>query len=416
MSPYTMNICFIGHTFLEMSPAVRLSKALNQKEVDTQLIAKESPIDGVYLHKPNFIDRVFTRRLRNYVLKYFFLNQYPQKKALPWSTLLMAENPLKKIDKSINIVHLDWIANNFVDLNKLKSIKVPIVWTFHDVWPLTGGCHCNLNCDKWVSGCGGCPQLCSSNINDISHYFWKKKERILNNIKNLTIIAPSKWLTNMVYKSTFFKNAKVVNIPNAFDVNLFKNNEKNIAKTSFGIPSNKKVILFGANSFIKATYKGLDLLLEALKILKNNREDEFHLLLYGDSKIPEDFRGLNFEMTLAGRLDTEKQLVNVYNAADVFVGPSRQDNFPSTFLEASACAIPCVGFEVGGIPEIVEHKKSGYIAKQFDVNDLSEGICWCLENNSENALGIKAREKAVNEYSFEKIGEKYLNLYKSLIQ
>ena len=410
-----MNICFIGHTFLEMSPAIRLAKALNQEGVGTQLIAKESPIEEVYLYKPNFIHRMFTRRLRNYALKYFIFNQYPQKKALPWSTILMAENPLEKIDKSINIVHLDWIANNFVDIKKLKSIKVPIVWTLHDVWPLTGGCHCNLNCNKWITGCGVCPQLCSSDIKDISHYSWKTKEKSLNTIKNLTVIAPSKWLTSMAKKSTFFKNAKVVNIPNAVDINLFRNNAKNKAKNFFGIPSNKNVILFGANSFIKATYKGLDLLLEALKIIKNLSEEDYHLLLFGDSKIPHDFSGLNFEITLAGRLDTEKQLVNVYNAADVFVGPSRQDNFPSTFLEASACAIPCVGFDVGGIPEIVEHQKTGYIAKSFDTSDLAKGIIWCTENNQNNELGLSARTKIVNNFSFDIIAKKHKELYRGII-
>ena len=410
-----MNICFIGHTFLEMSPAIRLAKALNQEGVGTQLIAKESPIEEVYLYKPNFIHRMFTRRLRNYALKYFIFNQYPQKKALPWSTILMAENPLEKIDKSINIVHLDWIANNFVDIKKLKSIKVPIVWTLHDVWPLTGGCHCNLNCNKWITGCGVCPQLCSSDIKDISHYSWKTKDKSLNTIKNLTVIAPSKWLTSMAKKSTFFKNAKVVNIPNAVDINLFRNNAKNKAKNFFGIPSNKNVILFGANSFIKATYKGLDLLLEALKIIKNLSEEDYHLLLFGDSKIPHDFSGLNFEITLSGRLDTEKQLVNVYNAADVFVGPSRQDNFPSTFLEASACAIPCVGFDVGGIPEIVEHQKTGYIAKSFDTSDLAKGIIWCTENNQNNELGLSARTKIVNNFSFDIIAKKHKELYRGII-
>jgi glycosyltransferase involved in cell wall biosynthesis len=267
-----------------------------------------------------------------------------------------------------------------------------------------------------MSGCGMCPQLQSSNEYDASRFFWKQKMKHFNNIRSLSIVTPSKWLYTLAKQSKFFKNRDIHHIPNTLDVDIFQPINKHHAKLILNVKTNDKVILFGAVNFTKTTYKGFDLLAEALQKLKEKTDKVYHLLLFGELHNPNIKYDLPFPYTSLGRITDEKRLSLAYNCADVFVGPSRQDNFPSTFVEAISCGVPSVGFNIGGIPEVVEHKKNGYIATPFDVKDLAEGIYWCLENNSENILGNRAREKAVNEYSFAKIGEKYFNLYKSLIQ
>lgn len=408
----------MGKSFNESGAAVRLYRALSKKGITLTLIAEESGIHGVYLYKPSLFYTKFLVRVRKYLIKYIFYLKINGPILLPWTFDFMSPNPLKFINTiDTDIIHLHWIANSFMDLNKLTCIEKPIVWTLHDVWPITGGCHCNMGCEKWENGCGSCPQIKSHNPDDLSRKFWNRKKKAILNIPNLTVLAPSRWLEKKVKKSSFFQNAKVVSIPNCINTGLFFPFNKNVRdgiRRDFNIPLKYKVILFGANYFDKARYKGFDLLLESLKYFSSEKRS-FHLLLFGEEKIPNQLSELSINYTSVGRLSGEKKIAKIYNAADVFVGPSRQDNFPGTFLEAAACGIPAVGFDVGGIPEIVEHQKTGYIARPFDTSDLAKGIIWCLENNKSNELGLLARAKVVNNFSFDIIAKKHLELYHEII-
>ena len=414
-----MNIVFMGKSFNESGAAVRLYRALSANGMALTLIAEESRIHGVCLYKPSLFYKKFLVRVRKYFLKYTVYQKIKEPIHLPWTFDFMSPNPLK-ILKTIDtdIVHLHWIAKSFMDLHKLIYIKKPIVWTLHDVWPITGGCHCNMGCEKWENGCGSCPQIQSTNPDDLSRKFWNRKKKTFLNIPRLTVIAPSRWLEKKVRKSSFFQNARIIYIPNCIDTDVFfplSKDDRNKLRKDFNIPVNKKVILFGANYFNKAIYKGFDLLLESLKYISSKKNNYFHLLLFGEEKIPNKINELPTDYTVVGRLSGEKIISKIYNTADVFVGPSRQDNFPGTFLEAAACGIPAVGFEVGGIPEIVEHHKTGYIAKPFDTSDLAKGIIWCLENNQNNKLGLAARDKVVNNFSFDIIAKKHTELYRGII-
>ena len=409
-----LRILFFGHTFLEMSPSVRLLKALEQKEqYYVEMLAKKSTCEKAKIIKPSFIDRFITYRFIKYYFKFKFWNKYKKRKPLPWTFNLMVKNHLKnKIIKKYDIIHLDWIANGTVNLNKLKKIHKPVIWTLHDVWPLTGGCHCNLGCDKWISGCGKCPQLNSNNSKDISSKFWKQKERAFNAIPDLTIITPSNWLEKMAKKSSFFKDRSIYKIPNCLNTELFKPKDKNISRRNFKIPINTYVIIFGAANPVKNLYKGFDLLLEILQKLKNKSKENFHLVIFGTFQAEMKNYHFPFPYTCLNEIKSESKLADAYNCADIFTGPSRQDNFPSTFLEAGSCGLPCVGFEIGGIPEIIDHKKTGYIAKPFDTDDFTNGILWILENEERyNEIKYNAREKIIKNYSQDIVMEKYIQVY-----
>ncbi|MFC1841325.1 glycosyltransferase [Thermodesulfobacteriota bacterium] len=413
-----MKILFFGYSYTQMSTSQRLHSALQEQKHKTFLLAWHSILKHVIIYKPPFFYKFIISKLKTYFFKLFIWRSYPNRNSnLPWTFNIFASNPIKKkMADQMDIIHLDWIANGAINLKALKKIGKPVVWTLHDVWPITGGCHCNLACDKWLTGCGACPQLGSHDEDDISAYFWKLKKKTFGSVPDLSIITPSKWLGNMAKKSQFFNNRKVYVIPNCIDTNLFKPMSKAYSRDALNIPVESKVILFGAVNSVNTWYKGFDLLIEALNHLKNEIGMSFHLVIFGASASDIDKINLPFPSTCLGTLRDEITLSVAYNCADVFVGPSRQDNFPNTFLEANACGVPCVGFSVGGIPEIVDHQKNGYIAKPFDIKDLANGITWVVEDTERyKSLSQYAREKAIKNYSMDIIAQKHIDLYKQLL-
>ena len=411
-----MKVAFIGYSFSPMSPSVRLAKALDNKGINSKLIANESKLSNVQILKTSWFYRHFIRRFRNYYLNYFYWKKYPEKLHLPFSVNFLSTNPLnKRLIHDADIIHLDWIANSFVDLSKLNSIDKPLFWTLHDVWPVTGGCHCNLGCKKWETGCGNCPQLNSNAKKDASSIFWEDKKTKISDLKNLHLISPSNWLAEMARRSPILKNFPIKVIPNSLDTEIFKPKNKSDCKKLYHLNPQDKIILFGAANAIKTWYKGFDLLLEALFILKEKANESFHLVIFGAKEEEVEKQEIPIPFTNLGFINDELTLSTIYNLADVFVGPSRQDNFPNTFVEATSCGIPGVGFDVGGIPEIIDHKRNGYIAKSFDTNDLANGILWTLKDRQKYLeMSQYSRNKAFSNYSMDVVSKKHIEYYKSV--
>lgn len=339
-----------------------------------------------------------------------------RKRNLPWNvgwTGYHISNCINKI--APDIVNLHWVAAGCVNLRTLHRIACPLVWTFHDVWPLTGGCHCNLGCQKWNNECLDCPQLGSTFGGiQLAHKFWNLKKNAYASISRLAVITPSRWLGNIARQSPLLDKRRIVVIPNCLDLNLFRPQSKEDAQRALGLPINKRIILFAAAGGIELNYKGFDLLLETLSRLKESIARDIHLLILG-SYDKGTFQ-IPFPATFLGHLSNEEALAQAYNAADVFVSPSRQDNFPSTFLEAAACGLPSVGFDVGGIPEIALHKESGYIAPQFDTSALAYGIQWVLESEVRHAfLSRQARAHAEKTFAPAIVAQQYLDLYNDIL-
>jgi glycosyltransferase involved in cell wall biosynthesis len=224
-------------------------------------------------------------------------------------------------------------------------------------------------------------------------------------------VTPSKWLGDMAKKSPFFSGRKIEVIPNCLDLDLFKPHDKMAARLKLGLPLNKTLILFGAVEATSVSYKGYDLLIEALFKLPYHSNKPFHFVVFGSKG---DSRSLPYGVTFLGALNCEADISSVYQACDVFVTPSKQDNFPSTVLESLACGVPVVGFDVGGIPEMVDHKKCGYIAKCFDADDFAKGVAWIFSSGEYKNLSQNARTKALENYSPQAISKRYIDLYKSI--
>jgi glycosyltransferase involved in cell wall biosynthesis len=314
-----------------------------------------------------------------------------------------------------DIVHLHWVCNGFLRIETLSHLSKPIVWTLHDMWPFTGGCHYAGECLEYMRSCGSCPQLLSNKKNDLSNWVWKRKTHSWKNLKHV-IVSPSVWLAECAQASTLFKHSRIEVIPHGLDLNKFKPIDQTLARNILNLPPNKKLILFGASPGATGhSRKGLHLLQAALqKLSQTSLMEDKELVVFGTSQF-ESLPDLGFKAHNIGTFQDDISLSLVYSAADVMIVPSTQEAFGQTASESLACGTPVVAFAATGLKDIVTHKKNGYLAKPFQVDDLAQGIAWVLEEDSHHfQLSLNARQQAESDFSLELQASRYISLYKSL--
>jgi glycosyltransferase involved in cell wall biosynthesis len=321
-----------------------------------------------------------------------------------------------------DIIHLHWINFGFLSLNSLEKLfqtNKPIVWTLHDMWAFTGGCHYSRECTNYERNCGNCEQfLRNPSENDLSNQVWERKKEFFSNT-NLTIVTCSEWLAQKARESSLLKDKTIISIPNPIDIEIFRPIEKSIARDYFKLSPDKKYILFGAVKISDAR-KGFAYFVEAISIINeqlsiNNIDSgNIEIIIFGQAQV-SDFEELPFKVNILGKLSDVETIAKAYSAATVFVSPSIEDNLPNTIMESMACGTPVVGFEVGGIPEMIEHKSTGYLATYKSSEDLAKGIYWTLFEADYQALANNSRQKVIDNYSEKVVAEKYKKVYQSLI-
>lgn len=320
--------------------------------------------------------------------------------------------------KNADVINLHWINNGFLSLNsleKLSQLNKPIVWTLHDMWAITGGCHYSSGCTKFIDQCSDCPSLLFKSENDLSNKIFSRKKKILENL-NLTIITCSKWLAGEALRSRLLSDKKIITIPNPLDTNLFKPFNKIKAKENFKFPLDKKIILIGAMN-LKDERKGFRYLIEGLNIINNLKiKNKLNIELVVFGKLDQNVLSrIPFNVHQLGKLNNENEIVMSYNSADVYVAPSLEDNLPNTVMEAMACGVPVVAFNVGGIPDMVDDRVNGFLAKLKSSEELAKGIELILSDEDlQRRVSLAAREKVTKNFDQKIIAEKYLETYKSL--
>ena len=314
-----------------------------------------------------------------------------------------------------DIIHLHWVNQGMLSLNNIRKILdsgKPVVWTMHDIWPATAICHLTMGCERYQSRCSHCPYLPGSGgENDLASQVWKRKERMLQG-KNILFVACSRWLATEAGKSGLLQGQKVVSIPNPIDLHIFHQEDKTAARQRAGLPLDKRLILF-VSQRVTNQNKGMSYLVEACKILNTQHpetKDNTGLVILGGHA--EEVAG-QFEMPVypLGYVNDTKRIVDIYNAADLFVLPSLSENLPNTIMEAMACGVPCVGFKVGGIPEEIDHLKNGYVAEYKNAEDLSRGMRWVLDEANPQELSSHAVGKVASTYSQQRVALKYIEVY-----
>lgn len=311
---------------------------------------------------------------------------------------------IKKLDKyNPDIIHLHIMHGYYINLEILfeyiKEKHIPVVWTFHDCWAFTG--HCPyfdaIGCEKWKTGCNNCELKShhpTSWLLDNSRWNYEKKRQLFTGIKNMTIVTPSKWLAELV-KESFLKDYPIVVINNGINLDNFKQTKSNFKK-EYNI-EDKKIILGVSSTWCKS--KGIGDFVKLSKVLDNN----YKVVLVGVTK--EQKKKLPNSILAIERTDNVKELAQIYTAADVFVNPTYEDNYPTTNIEAIACGTPVITYRTGGSVEIIEETGYGKIIEQGDIKGIVKAITKlsCLKYNG------------VEKYNEDIKFLEYVNLYESIV-
>jgi glycosyltransferase involved in cell wall biosynthesis len=315
-----------------------------------------------------------------------------------------------------DLISLHWVCNGYLQIESLAKFNKPLVWTLHDMWPFTGGCHYTQECDRYTNACGTCPQLKSNRNWDVSRWTWQRKARTYKNL-NLTIVAPSFWLAECAKASSLFKDLRVEVIPHGLNIEIYKPIEQQVARKLLNLPQDKQLVLFGAaRGAVGDSRKGFHLLHAALQNLSQSGwQDRIELVVFGASQSDRAI-DLGFKAHYLGRFHDDISLALVYSAADVMVVPSIQEAFGQTASESLACGTPAVAFNATGLKDIVVHQQNGYLARPFEMEDLAQGIAWVLEDRDRHQkLRYHARQTAEKEFTPELQAHRYLSLFTEIL-
>ena len=314
-----------------------------------------------------------------------------------------------------DVIHLHWINQGMLSLRDIRMILESgkrVVWTMHDIWPATAICHLTLDCRKFETGCQQCRLLPGGGgPHDLSASVWRRKQQMLCG-HHITFVACSQWLAGEASKSALLKGQTVTSIPNPIDTHIYRPLNRQQVRQELGLPADKRLVLFVSQ---RATnpYKGMQYLTEACQQLScqyPEMTDNTAVVILG-GHAEEVTQQLPFESYPLGYVNDEQRIVKVYNAADVFVLPSLSENLPNTIMEAMACGVPCIGFNIGGIPEEIDHRKTGYVAAYRDAADLAKGIHWVLFESTADEVSAACLKKVKHNYSQQSVAQRYIDIY-----
>jgi glycosyltransferase involved in cell wall biosynthesis len=311
-----------------------------------------------------------------------------------------------------DVINIHWVQQGFLSIESIQKLirtGKPLVWTLHDMWPFTGGCHYTEECQQHLKECGACFMLKNPSPTDLSHRLWLQK-RDLYAQKNISFITSSKWLRDAALESSLLKNQSVQAIPIPVDSSFFKPKKK---------ASDRKYSLLIQAMNLKDERKGLKYFLECLNYLKEKHPDSISRIrvnYFGKTSSPI-MEEIGFECKYYGFLSDPQAILDVYQDSDVLVMPSLQDNLPNVVLEGIACGLPVVGFNTGGIPEMVLHKENGYITEKHNSQGLAEGIIWVLESEERySKLSKASRNLALTEYGQQYASAQYFQAYEAALK
>ncbi|MDB5116860.1 MAG: glycosyl transferase group 1 [Mucilaginibacter sp.] len=402
---------------------MRLLQALGSPGVDAQLLVQHKKTNGERVEgiANNFITRLKANFNRLYErIPFILFHEKDKSVRFAFSTANAGTSIInEQLVTDADILHLHWTNSGFLSINDIKELVAtgkPIVWTLHDMWAFTGGCHYSGTCNNFMDECGNCPFLRDADENDISHNGWVRKAMLYAAAENITFVTCSKWLAGVAKQSSLIKDLRIEAIPNPIDVAVFSPQDKTAARNKRGIDPTAKIILFGAAN-INDKRKGLTYLVDALNILKNDYPQTVYIevVIFGKNK-HFDVSQLPFPVHELNLITSQQELAEIYSLADVFVTTALEDNLPNTVMEALACGTPVVAFNTGGIPEMVDHQQNGYLAEFKSAPDLAKGLYEVLYTYSTAQLAANARQKVLDNYTNERVAKQYTDLYRSVIK
>lgn len=400
--------------------ALRIHRSLLRAGVDSNILVQEQKRNEAneFVTGTGFLNN--TKNFSRFVFERLAILPHEKNSSMRYNFSIantgqsIADNP---IVKEADIIHLHWINQGFLSLDGLQeifSLGKPVVWTLHDMWPFTGGCHYAGNCFEFNEHCGFCPFLRDPQKKDMSYEVYSRKKEIYSK-GNLSVVTCSRWLATMARSSSMMKNANIITtIPNPIDTNFYRPLDREDCRKELGLPIDKKLILFGAANILDIR-KGFRYLEEALTIIQDSFpaiSSKMELVVFG--KLDKSWTNkFSFKINPMNFISNPETLVKLYNACDTFILPSLQDNLPNTVVESLCCGTPVVGFGIGGIPEMITHMKTGFLAEVKNSLSLANGIYNMLFFGPEQRLAV--RESAVQLFAENTVAHQYIDVYNKVL-
>lgn len=418
-TPTPLKIVLINHADLLGGASVvtnRLMRELRENGVDARMIVYTKTDESDYIHL------VSSRFVRG--LKFIFeamsgaiANGFDRKHLFEISTASagcdLSKHPLVR---EADVICLSWVNQGLLsmkDLHRLAALGKPIVWTMHDMWPMTGVCHHAHQCTNYTTGCGNCPLLMRrSSPTDRSAKLHARKQRLYDS-GHFTFIAVSNWLAARARESSLLGKRHIEVIPNAFPIDFFISQPTHRVK-GFNIDYSKKLIVMGA-ARLDDPVKGLDYAIEALNHIFDSRPDianDSLAVFYGSLHNPSALSSLRFPYRYLGRINDPKMLRQLYASSAVVLSSSLVETLPGTLIEGQAGGAIPVSFNNGGQSDIIDHLHSGYLAPVGNARELAKGIIWAVECPIDRAF---LHNEVDRKFNGNVVAQSYIRLFNRLL-
>jgi len=377
--------------------------SLRKRGIDSKMLFLAGVCDesrGLY----SFADTPYRKGLRLAVttLDRLPLVPYRNRKQLFSPGLFGQSLQVHPLVQAADLIHLNWVNFGFVDVDNLKQLEKPIVWTMHDMWAFTGGCHYSMGCERYTSQCGSCPVLGSDAENDLSSRCQRRKLRA--NGADVSWVGVSSWIAEQARASTLLRGKTVDVIHSGIDTDVFRPHDQASARRELNLPAGCKLILLGAHD-LRSSFKGLQYSLDALKAVDSG----YTVVTFGHESI--DPSTISQQLIHLGFIQDPQRMAQLYSAADLFLATSVAEAFGKTVAEAQCCGTPVVAFDGTGPRDIIEHMVTGYLATERDAADVAAGIEYCVSRDLDrDAICARA-----GRFSIERSTGQYVQLYERLL-
>lgn len=390
--------------------AYRVHQALLSQGVKSRMIVNSLKLGDSTVSGPDSRWEIITNLVRKELaraLRKFFKSSNPILHSPSW---LNSSWPKAINNSDADVVHLHWVQSEMLSIADIRKIRKPLVWTMHDMWLFCGSEHYTDD-RRWKDGYLKTNRPDHESGFDLNRWAWRRKKRLWK--EPIQIVCPSVWLSTLASESALATDWPVETIGYPIDLDEWKPVNPRAARELLGLPVDLPLILFGAVGGAKDPRKGFDLFAEALQRLENH-EPRANIVVFGQSR-PKHDPHLALPAHYLGKVSDNTTLRMLYSACDLFILPSRLDNLPLTAVESMACGTPVVGFSNSGLPSIVRHEDTGYLAPAFDTKELAQGIKWVLNHPEPKDLRLAVRAAAETLFDPSVITIQHLKLYGEVI-
>jgi len=397
----------------------RLLRALDDSGVDAFMRVDFKNTDDPRVQRSTAPGRDALRRARITIEEVpAYVARFPQPRL--FSPGLVSGLTADAINQSdADVVNLQWINFGFLSVKHIGAITKPLTWSMHDMWAFTGG----LNYDsdgpdaRWRTGFAARQTPGSGQWWDVDRWVWRRKVKHWK--RPITLIASSSWMASLASESALTSSWPVAVIPNPVDVQSYQPGSQESARASLGLPQNVSLVLAFFPTNLHDPRKGFDLFAETLEHLARAAQGSdrpIHIAIAGHNAPSTDATIAGLPTHWLGYLD-DTAAISAYRAADVMVVPSRQDNSPQAATEALACGTPVVAFNVSGLPDFIDHERTGYLATAFETQDLASGIEHILASaDVRESMSRSARQRAEDDWSYRSVGAAHAELFAQVIE